>query len=68
VANRRVDITIDGHPFTSYIWPATLKKPVLYPIVDADGVTLTRGWPLQPRRASAPIIRITTACGSTTRT
>ncbi|MGA2340950.1 MAG: DUF6807 family protein, partial [Terracidiphilus sp.] len=49
VANRRVDITIDGHPFTSYIWPATLKKPVLYPIVDADGVTLTRGWPLQPR-------------------
>jgi hypothetical protein len=48
-ANRRVDITIDGHPFTSYIWPATLKKPVLYPIVDADGVTLTRGWPLEPR-------------------
>ncbi len=48
-ANRRVDISIDGHPFTSYIWPATLKKPVLYPIVDADGVTLTRGWPLEPR-------------------
>jgi hypothetical protein len=48
-ANRRVDITIDGQPFTSYIWPATLKKPVLYPIVDADGVTVTRGWPLAPR-------------------
>jgi hypothetical protein len=48
-ANRRVDITIDGHPFTSYIWPARLKKPVLYPIIDADGVTLTRGWPLEPR-------------------
>jgi Methane oxygenase PmoA len=47
--NRRVDITIDGKPFTSYIWPATLKKPVLYPMVDADGVTVTRGWPLQPR-------------------
>ena len=28
-----------GKPFTSYIWPTTLKKPVLYPIVDADGVT-----------------------------
>jgi len=48
-ANRRVDITIDGKPFTSYIWPTTLKKPVLYPIVDADGVTVTRGWPLEPR-------------------
>jgi Methane oxygenase PmoA len=48
-ANRRVDITIDGKPFTSYIWPETLRKPVLYPIVDADGVTVTRGWPLEPR-------------------
>jgi len=48
-SNRRVDITIDGQPFTSYIWPETLKKPVLFPIVDADGVTLTRGWPLEPR-------------------
>ena len=48
-AQRRVDITIDGNPFTSYIWPTTLKKPVLYPIVDAGGVTITRGWPLTPR-------------------
>src|ERR1700689_3032101 len=48
-AGRRVDITIDGQPFTSYIWPTNLKKPVLYPIVDADGVTVTRGWPLEPR-------------------
>jgi len=48
-ANRRVDITIDGQPFTSCIWPTTLQKPVLYPIVGADGLTLTRGYPLQPR-------------------
>ena len=48
-AKRRVDITIDGQPFTSYIWPTNLKKPVLFPIVDADGVTITRGWPLEPR-------------------
>jgi Methane oxygenase PmoA len=48
-ANRRVDITIDGKPFTSYIWPTNIKKPVLYPVIDADGVTVTRGWPLQPR-------------------
>src|SRR6185437_3805285 len=49
VSERRVDITIDGRPFTSYIWPTTLKKPVLFPIVDSDGVTLTRGYPLVPR-------------------
>jgi len=48
-AHRRVDITIDGAPFTSYIWPTALKKPVLFPILDADGVTITRGWPLAPR-------------------
>jgi hypothetical protein len=44
-AQRRVDITIDGKPFTSYIWPETLAKPVLYPLVDGAGVTLTRHWP-----------------------
>ncbi len=48
-AQRRVDITIDGKPFTSYIWPTSLKKPVLYPLLDADGVTVTRGCPLEPR-------------------
>jgi hypothetical protein len=48
-ANRRVDVTIDGQPFTSYIWPTTLKKPVLFPLIDADGVTVTRGYPLDLR-------------------
>ncbi len=48
-AHRRVDITIDGQPFTSYIWPASLKKPVLYPLVSDDGITITRGFPLKPQ-------------------
>ncbi|MGA3160233.1 MAG: PmoA family protein [Terracidiphilus sp.] len=48
-ANRRVDVTIDGQPFTSYIWPASLKKPVLYPLITDEGVTVTRGYPLNPR-------------------
>ncbi|MGD0295268.1 MAG: PmoA family protein [Terracidiphilus sp.] len=48
-ANRRVDVTIDGQPFTSYIWPTTLKKPVLYPLITDEGVTVTRGYPLSPR-------------------
>ncbi|MGA9463761.1 MAG: DUF6807 family protein, partial [Terracidiphilus sp.] len=48
-AQRRVDITIDGQPFTSYIWPTSLKKPVLYPLIADDGITVTRGYPLEPR-------------------
>lgn len=48
--HRRVDISIDGQPFTSYIWPTSLKKPVLYPLITEDGITVTRGYPLQPRQ------------------
>ena len=48
-AAKRVDITIDGKPFTSYIWTETVKKPVLYPIRDASGTLVTRGWPIAPR-------------------
>jgi len=29
----RIDVLVDGKPFTSYIWPGTLKKPTLYPIL-----------------------------------
>ena len=47
--NRRVDVTIDGERFTSYIWPVSLDKPVLYPLIASDGVTVTRGYPLEPR-------------------
>jgi hypothetical protein len=49
-AARRVDVTVDGQPFTSYIWPDTLKKPVLYPIRTAKGTLVTRGFPLDPRK------------------
>jgi Family of unknown function (DUF6807) len=48
-AARRVDILIDGRPFTAYIWPETQKKPVLYPLNAADGTPVTRGFPLEPR-------------------
>jgi hypothetical protein len=48
-AERRVDVLIDGQPFTSYIYPETLKKPVLYPLRTARGTVVTRGYPLDPR-------------------
>ncbi|GAA4424459.1 hypothetical protein GCM10023188_04300 [Pontibacter saemangeumensis] len=46
---KRVDVTVDGKPFTSYIYPDEVKKPVLYPIRTAKGTLITRGWPLDPR-------------------
>ncbi len=45
----RVDISVDGKPFTSYIWPEKLAKPVLYPLRTAKGTVITRGYPLEPR-------------------
>jgi hypothetical protein len=46
---RRADISIEGQPFTSYIWPTALKKPVLYPLRTAKGTIVTRGFPLEQR-------------------
>src|SRR2546426_3230276 len=46
---RRVDVTIGGAPFTAYVWPERLRKPVLYPLRSAKGTLVTRGWPLDPR-------------------
>lgn len=48
-ADRRVDVLVDGKPFTSYIYPSSLQKPVLYPIRSAGGAVVTRGFPLEPR-------------------
>lgn len=44
-ADHRVDVTVDGKPFTSYIWPDTLEKPTLFPIRSAAGTVITRGFP-----------------------
>ncbi|HEX9484184.1 MAG TPA: PmoA family protein, partial [Gemmatimonadaceae bacterium] len=49
-ADRRVDVTVGGQPFTSYIYPTSLMKPVLYPLRTAAGTVVTRGYPLEPRQ------------------
>jgi Methane oxygenase PmoA len=49
VADQRVDVLVGGKPFTAYMWPNSLKKPVLYPLRTASGTTVTRGYPLEPR-------------------
>ncbi|MEZ5426843.1 MAG: PmoA family protein [Pyrinomonadaceae bacterium] len=48
-AEKRVDVLIDGEPFTAYIWGESLKKPILFPIRSARGTIITRGFPLEPR-------------------
>ncbi len=48
-AEHRVDVLVDGQPFTSYLYPASLEKPVLYPLRTARGTIVTRGFPLEPR-------------------
>jgi hypothetical protein len=48
-AQRKVDVLVDGKPFTAYIWPEVLKKPVLFPLRTAEGTVVTRGFPLEPR-------------------
>jgi hypothetical protein len=48
-ARRRVDVFVDGQPFTAYVYPAAGKKPVLFPLRTAKGTPVTRGYPLEPR-------------------
>lgn len=47
--DRKVEVYIDGKLFTSYIYPETLEKPALYPILTSKGTIVTRGFPLDPR-------------------
>jgi len=48
-AEQRVDVTIDGRPFTSYIWGSAVTKPALFPILTPKGNPITRGYPVAPR-------------------
>ncbi len=47
-----VNVLVNGKLFTSYFYTdkiSNLKKPVLFPIIAADGAVITRGFPLEPR-------------------
>jgi len=51
-AEQKVDVMVDGKLFTSFLYTdklSVLKKTVLYPLVSANGVAVTRGYPLDPR-------------------
>lgn len=46
---KKVDVIINGDHFTSYIYPETIAKPVLFPIKTSEGTLITRGFPLDSR-------------------
>ena len=46
---KKVHITLNGLPFTSYVYDGQTPKPILFPIQTKSGKTLTRGFPFEPR-------------------
>lgn len=42
----KIDVIIGAKPFTSFLYPDSLEKPVLYPVHAANGTVVTRGFPL----------------------
>jgi hypothetical protein len=46
---QKVEVFIDGALFTEYRYALEIKKPVLFPLIAADGTILSRGYPLEPR-------------------
>ena len=46
---KKVDVYVGKQLFTSFLYPDSLEKPVLYPLHAADGTVVTRGFPLNPK-------------------
>lgn len=48
-AQKQVDVLYNGKLLTAYCYYDSVFKPVLFPVNTLDGITVTRGYPLQPR-------------------
>jgi len=46
---QKVSIQVGGKPFTEFVYTDSMEKPFLYPIMAADGQTITRGFPWNPQ-------------------
>ncbi len=46
---KKIDVYVGSSLFTSFLYPDSLEKPVLFPVNDAGQVPVTRGFPLDPR-------------------
>ena len=45
----KVNVFIGGKIFTSFLYPDSFEKPVLYPLRTAQGTVVTRGFPVHPK-------------------
>lgn len=52
-ADKQVDVLISGKLFTSFMWPDSVFKPILYPVYTSEGTEITRGFPLKPREGES---------------
>lgn len=53
-ADGKIDISIGGQYFTSYLYDhPLLNKAVLFPVISASGLTVTRGYPLDTREGES---------------
>ncbi|HSQ44884.1 MAG TPA: PmoA family protein [Ginsengibacter sp.] len=48
-SQKKIDVLIGNKLFTSFLYPDTLEKPVLYPVSAANGIVVTRGFPFNTR-------------------
>jgi hypothetical protein len=46
---KKIDVFVGKQLFTSFLYPDSLEKPVLYPLRAANGTVVTRSFPLAPR-------------------
>jgi hypothetical protein len=46
---KKLDVLVDGKLFTSFCWPDSVYKPILFPVYTSAGTVITRGFPLDPR-------------------
>jgi hypothetical protein len=45
----RVEVALDGKPYTTFHFHSKWDKPFLYPIRTASGLVISRGYPIEPR-------------------
>jgi hypothetical protein len=48
-AAKKVEVRCGDRLFTAYLYPDSLDKPVLFPLLTAGGTAVTRGFPLDPK-------------------
>jgi hypothetical protein len=49
IDKKQIDLEYNGKVMTSYCYYDSLMKPILFPLNTVSGVTVTRGFPLEPR-------------------